>query len=345
MKEAESGAVPAAVRQMAVELLAARPMRRGSLSERLVKCNRPGCGCAHDDEARHGPYYSITRGVGGRTRSRWVAADKVEVARRQVAAGQGFRERLEAYWEACERWADAQLDCPQAASTEAAKKGGSKRVSTRKSRRKSKRVTYSAAIESAATGDTDAKVSEFAQRVAREAHRRGFERAQRRVILGDGAVWIWNLADEHFPSAIQIVDLFHAKGHLIDVAKAVWGPTSELGRTWAKARHDELDAGDVEAIERALAVHADACEEARKCSQYLARNRERMRYAKFRAQGLCVSTGVVEAGCKVAVGTRLKRAGMHWTLRGANAIVALRCARLSGRFEDFWERRALRCAA
>jgi len=114
-------------------------MRRGSLSERLVKCNRPGCGCALDDEARHGPYYSITRGVGGRTRSRWVAADKVAVARRQVAAGQGFRERLEAYWEACERWADAELDSPQAASTEAAKKGGSKRVSTRKSGRKSKR--------------------------------------------------------------------------------------------------------------------------------------------------------------------------------------------------------------
>ncbi len=70
-----------------------------------------------------------------------------------------------------------------------------------------------------------------------------------------------------------------------------------------------------------------------------------MRYPEFHAQGLCTSTGVVEAGCKLAIGTRLKRAGMHWTVRGADAIIALRCAKLSGRFEDFWERRAERSTA
>ena len=64
-----------------------------------------------------------------------------------------------------------------------------------------------------------------------------------------------------------------------------------------------------------------------------------MRYPKFRAAGLCTSTGVVEAGCKVAIGTRCKRAGMHWTVAGVDAIIALRCCKLSGRFEDFWERR------
>ncbi len=65
-----------------------------------------------------------------------------------------------------------------------------------------------------------------------------------------------------------------------------------------------------------------------------------MRYRKFRTQGLCTSTGAVEAGCKVVIGTRLKRAGMHWTVKGANAITALRCSKLGGRFEDFWERRS-----
>lgn len=70
-----------------------------------------------------------------------------------------------------------------------------------------------------------------------------------------------------------------------------------------------------------------------------------MKYPAFQAQGLCTSTGVVEAGCKLAAGTRLKRAGMHWTTAGANAIIALRCCRLSGRFQDFWERRAGRRAA
>jgi hypothetical protein len=206
-------------------------------------------------------------------------------------------------------------------------------------------VTYSAAIESAASRDTDEEVSEFAQRTAREARRRGFDQAPRRVVLGDGAPWIWNLADEQFPGAIQIVDLYHAKQHLSDVAKAIYGPGSDLGRQWAKQRHDELDGGDLDAVLAALRVHAGAKDEARKCLDYVIGNRHRMRYPEFRAQGLCVGSGVVEAGCKVAIGTRLKRAGMHWTLAGANSIIALRCCKLSGRFEDFWERRSLAAPA
>ena len=74
-------------------------------------------------------------------------------------------------------------------------------------------------------------------------------------------------------------------------------------------------------------------------------HRARMRYPAFRAQGLCVSSGVVEAGYKVAIGTRLKRTGMHWTVAGADAIIAPRCCRLSGRFEDFWEGRSTSAGA
>jgi hypothetical protein len=201
-------------------------------------------------------------------------------------------------------------------------------------------VSYSAAIESAATGDTAETLSEFAQRVDREARRRSFDQAQRRVVLGDGAPWIWNLAEELFPGAVQIVDLFHAKSHLWDVAKAIYGAGSELGQQWAKQRRDELDDGKIDDVLAALQVHAGSNDEARKCLGYVTTNRQRMRYPEFRAQGLCTSTGVVEAGCKTAVGTRLKRAGMHWTVAGANAILALRCCVLSGRFEDFWERRS-----
>ncbi len=201
-------------------------------------------------------------------------------------------------------------------------------------------VSYSAALESAASCDTDHTLSEFAQRVEREALRRGFDHARRRVVLGDGAPWIWNLADEIFPGALQIVDLFHAKGHLWDVAKAIYGSGTDLGERWAKQRRDELDQGNLAAILAALAAHEHTHDEARKCLAYLAHNRTRMRYPWFRAQGLCVSTGVVEAGCKLAIGTRLKRAGMHWTLAGADAIIALRCCKLSNRFDDFWTRRA-----
>ena len=84
-----------------------------------------------------------------------------------------------------------------------------------------------------------------------------------------------------------------------------------------------MDAGRFDAILTALRAHRETCEEARKCIDYLTRNRHRMRYPEFRAWGLCVSSGVVEAGCKLAIGARLKRAGMHWTVAGANAIIAL----------------------
>ncbi len=201
-------------------------------------------------------------------------------------------------------------------------------------------ISYSAAIESAATRDTDETPSEFAQRVEREARRRSFDKARRRGVLGDGAPWIWNLADELFPGAVQIVDLFHAKGHLWDVAKAIYGAGSDLGEQWAKQRRDELDEGKIDAVLAALRVHAEFNDEARKCMDYVTRNRHRMHYPEFRAQGLCTSTGVVEAGCKTAIGTRLKRAGMHWSVAGADAIIALRCCKLSGRFEDLWERRS-----
>lgn len=205
-------------------------------------------------------------------------------------------------------------------------------------------VTYTAAIESAATLDTDRVPSDFTQRVLREATRRRFTQAQRQVAIGDGAPWIWKIAQELFPRAIQIVDKFHAKEHLSQLGKLLY-PDPAQARTWAQRRHEELDSGRFPDLLHAIRRHADHNDEARKCFQYLHRNRERMRYPQFEAQGLCTGSGVVEAACKGVIGTRLKRSGMRWTVRGANAIIALRCSKLSGRFQDFWERRSGRSAA
>ena len=207
-------------------------------------------------------------------------------------------------------------------------------------------ITYSAAIESAAVVDTSLKRSDLAERVLREATRRGFTEAPRCAALGDGSSWIWNTATELFPQAIQILDRYHAKEALHRTAQSIFGATSAEAKPWATARCTELDDGKLQAIISALRPHIiGTCNEAAKCATYIIRNRRRMRYPKFHAQGLCTSTGVLEAGCKVAIGTRLKRAGMHWSVSGANAIIALRCAKLSGRFEDFWERRSQQLAA
>jgi hypothetical protein len=199
------------VGKLAERLAEPKPMRRGSVSERSMRCGRTECRCQQDPGARHGPYYSLTRAEGGKTRSRYLTAEQAALARQQVEAGQEFRRHVEEYWQACEQWADAHLDTVEAASQEAAKKGGSKRRLKPRSSPKSRRSSVGA------------------------------------------------------PS------------------------TTGTSR---------------------------------------------------RSRPRCVSSGVVEAGCKVAIGTRCKRAGMHWTIAGVVAIIALRCCKLSGRFEDFWERRA-----
>jgi len=131
--------VPSRIRELAIGLSQPQPMRRGSLSERNVKCSKPGCPCGQNPKARHGPYYSLTRAVSGTTHSRLLSPPQAEVAREQIEAGRKFRSQVDDYWEACEQWADRQLEGPAAASQEAAQKGGSKRTSRTRLSKKSKR--------------------------------------------------------------------------------------------------------------------------------------------------------------------------------------------------------------
>lgn len=130
--------VPAAVRDLAATVATPAPMRRGSVSERSMKCGWKQCRCHQDAQARHGPYYSLTRIEGGKTRSRYLSVQQAALARQQIEAGQAFRRRAEDYWEACEQWADAQLSEAEEASREEVKKGASKQPSKRRSSPRSK---------------------------------------------------------------------------------------------------------------------------------------------------------------------------------------------------------------
>ena len=198
-------------------------------------------------------------------------------------------------------------------------------------------TTYVGAIEAA---------EKFGFRIYTEAWGRGWEWATTKVAVGDGAVWIWNLADQHFPGAIQIVDLYHARQHLWNVAALLHPHDPAAKKLWVIPMQDLLDAGSIETLVASLretaAAHAEAhpdlTEEVLKEAEYFDTNANRMRYPEFRKKGLFVGSGVIEAGCKSVVGARLKQSGMFWTVRGANAIIALRCCRINGRFEDYWER-------
>ena len=128
--------VPLQVAALSSALSQPRPMRRGTVNERRMKCGQAHCTCQRDPKARHGPYYMLTQARGGKTRSRYVDSEQVPLLRRQIEAGRGFRQQVEAYWEACEQWADAELEQTQAA--EAAEKKGSRRASGKRWAKNSK---------------------------------------------------------------------------------------------------------------------------------------------------------------------------------------------------------------
>jgi len=196
-------------------------------------------------------------------------------------------------------------------------------------------TTYTGAIETA---------EEFGKRIYIEAWKRGWSRAEKKVVMGDGAEWIWNLADQHFPGAVQIVDLYHARQHLWELARRLH-PNDEVNqKAWIKVHQKRLlDKGKIEklvfALRSIVSTNPEVIDKIRTEAEYFDRNAERMRYPKFRRQHLFVGSGVIEAGCRAVIGARLKQSGMFWTVRGANAIIALRCCHLNARFEDYWEAR------
>lgn len=195
-------------------------------------------------------------------------------------------------------------------------------------------TSYIGAIETA---------DEFAKRLHKEAKRRGLDRAGEVCVIGDGALWIWNIADEQFHGACQIVDLYHAREHYWAIARGCFKDKEEQNK-WAEERRIELNCGNVEAVIKAIAeLESQPSSDKELCKRetgYFEKNKERMRYADFKKRGMFVGSGVMEAGCRTIVGQRLKQSGMHWTVSGANNIIALRCSLLSNRWEDFWEYRA-----
>ena len=195
-------------------------------------------------------------------------------------------------------------------------------------------TTYTGAIETS---------GQFGNRINLEAWNRGWNRAKKKVVIGDGAEWIWNIAEEHFPGAIQIVDLFHARQHLWDLARLLYPGDDARQRSWILRHQPKLDEGKIEKLIRFLRSLEPASQELadkiRREADYFEKNMERMRYPHFRKQHLFVGSGAIEAGCKTVIGARLKQSGMFWTVRGANAIIALRCCQLNGEFEDYWETR------
>ena len=180
------------------------------------------------------------------------------------------------------------------------------------------------------------QLDDFSKLLYSETVKRGVDYAGQVVVIGDGAKWIWNLANDNFPNATQIIDLYHAKEHVFDLLRTVITNKTEL-YTQKRLFYKMLENGDIDGLVKRFSEFPvnteEQTEKIRIESNYFMQNKERMQYQDFSRRGFFVGSGVVEAACKNVVGKRLKQSGMMWSVAGANKIAALRCAVMSGEFE------------
>jgi hypothetical protein len=191
---------------------------------------------------------------------------------------------------------------------------------------------------------------EFAPHLYALALENGVEQAERAVVLGDGAAWIWKLAEEQFPEAIQILDIWHVLDRLAKVARLAFGENDTTAvKEWLGNRREELLISQSDAVcsaLRALAGRFPHCEAATQTELgYLKNNQSRMDYARYLAEKLFIGSGAAESGCKRIVTQRLKGAGMRWARAGADAMARLRCFALSllwSQITSLWDASPLR---
>jgi hypothetical protein len=188
---------------------------------------------------------------------------------------------------------------------------------------------------------TFAPTSEFATQLKAEHTRRRFDRIRQPIIIGDGAKWIWNIAERLFPEATHIVDYWHAREHVHDLVKIFDHILSDPD-TFTHDLLDHLTHGNIDAILTAVdTLRLDHYkrglgEKTRKALNYFTSNAHRMQYQHYRDNGWFIGSGPVEAACKTLVAQRAKQAGMRWTIQGLDPVLAIRTLNRSGRNPTIW---------
>jgi hypothetical protein len=190
-------------------------------------------------------------------------------------------------------------------------------------------ASYAAGLEPAAA---------FGRRLALEAHRRGLERTGMIAVLGDGAAWIWNLAAEHFPGAVQIVDWFHASERIWALGRALYGEDTTDTTAWVEAQLARLAQGQAATLAtewQALVCRGEALAVRDAQVTYFTNQASRMAYDRYRAAGWDIGSGMVESACKRVIAAREKGAGMRWSEVGAQTVAAVRVLLLNNRWASY----------
>jgi hypothetical protein len=202
----------------------------------------------------------------------------------------------------------------------------------RRTRRQRERCTVSTVAPSFVADLTEAAT--FGPQLWAEAAARGVQLASELVVLGDGSHWIWDLAAEYFPEAVQILDWYHASSYLWAAAHTIYGDGTELAKGWAGEQLRLLWEGKVEQVIATLHKHADAGTAVEQALSYYTYHKGRMGYDQYRARGMQIGSGTIESGCKQVIGARLKQAGMIWAVEGARAVAKVRSWLKSGRWAE-----------
>lgn len=189
---------------------------------------------------------------------------------------------------------------------------------------------YAAGLEPAAA---------FGRRLAVVAHAVQAEVAPNLAVLGDGAAWIWTLADEHFPGAVQIVDWYHASERVWDLGRALHGEGTPETATWVAQALARLAGGDAAPLATewaALPLRGEAASVRDAQVTYFTNQAPRMAYAAYRAAGWDIGSGMIESGCKTVIGQRQKGAGMRWSDAGAQTVANVRLLLFNDDWADYW---------
>lgn len=188
---------------------------------------------------------------------------------------------------------------------------------------------------------------QFAKQQGAEGYRRGMARAKQVIAVSDAAAWIWGIIMTWYAPCVEIIDWWHALQRIWTIVWGVYGQGTAAAQEWFHTLQGYLWAGDLRALLHAVRQQwprgKALPEEMRQAVGYLCRYRQRMRYREYRLNGYPIGSGSVESACKVVVQQRLVQAGMRWSRECAQALLALRSALLSDRWNATWRALAPAC--
>ena len=186
--------------------------------------------------------------------------------------------------------------------------------------------------------------TEFRNRVSLLYHQIATEKPTNTVVIGDGAHWIWQMAQEEFAGSIEILDFFHLSEYVWNVAKLAYPKNKQKQSDWVEIQQQLLKKSQwrivIKNTQNLIRKKQDLIKAITDLERYLTNNQSRIDYQSYLKAGLMIGSGVVESSNRRVVTQRLKQAGMHWSKRGAEGVMALRAAYLSNsnRWSSFWSR-------